>query len=224
MRYLIVPLLVLLLGACQTFVGEDESAILEAELQSYGTEVAKIRSDMQSNRTAVAATVAIASTQAASFNHYNDVLRATVVIANPPLDGVRVVVEDTQGPLPLEMYDISNGEMRFVEVGTTSQIDSRNCFIKHETFFGVGIPTIYMTAFALNLQAGTVIRVDWQYGNDVLKSTSWVAPQLADGQCVALALRTSDIDLMAGNWTATMYIDGDPINPIPFSIIDNMGG
>jgi hypothetical protein len=76
----------------------------------------------------------------------------------------------------------------------------------------------------LNLQAGTVVRVDWQYGSDVVQSTSWIAQQAADGQCVALALRSADTDLAAGNWTATMYINSEAIDPTSFSIIDNMNG
>lgn len=220
MRYLIIALIMLLLSSCQAFVGNDEQVVLEVGLQSYGTEASNIRSDMQTNRTAVAATVVVASTQAAEFNRYNDTLRATVAIVHPPIDATRLVVRDIEGPLPLEMYDISDGEMRFVEVGMTSQIDNQNCFIAHEIYFGMGITTVYMAAFALNLQAGTVVRVDWQYGNDVVQSSSWVAPQSVDGQCIALALRSAGAELDEGNWTATLYINGKPIDPAPFSIIN----
>jgi hypothetical protein len=219
MRYPLIALIILLLSSCQAFVGNDEQVILEADLQAYGTEASNIRSDMQSNRTAVAATVAVASTQAAEFNRYNDTLRATVIIANPPLDATRIVVQDVQGPLPIEMYDISDGEMRFVEVDTSAQVDDQNCFLIHESFFSMGINTIYMTAFALNLQAGAVVRVDWQYGNELVQTTTWVAPQSAVGQCVALALRSSDTELAAGNWTATLYVNGEATDPATFSII-----
>lgn len=224
MLHLRLILLALLLSSCQALSSNEQNAALESGIQGYGTEAVNIRNAMQSNRTEVAATIAVASTQAAVFNGYNNILRATVFLLHSPLEATKVVVQDSQGPLPLEMYDISSGAMMFVEMGTTAQIDSRNCFIKHESFFGMGISTIYMTALALNLQAGTVVRVDWQYGTEVLRSTSWIAPQSAQGQCVALALRSSDIEFASGNWTATMYINGDALDPTSFSIIDNLGG
>lgn len=224
MPYFRLILIALLLSACQSLSKNEQVIALETELQAYSTEAIDIRNAMQSNRTEVAATIAVASTQAAEFEHYNDILKATVFVAHPPIEPTRVVVQDTEGPLPLEMYDRSSGEMMFVEVGTAAQIDSNNCFVRHEAFFGMDISTIYMTAMALNLQGGTVVRVDWQYGGDIVLSNSWVAPQAADGQCVALALRASDGEFAAGNWTATMYVNGEALDPISFSIIDNMGG
>jgi hypothetical protein len=75
-----------------------------------------------------------------------------------------------------------------------------------------------MTALALNLRAGTQVRVDWQYGGEIVYSNSWIAPQSLDGQCVAIELRPSNAPFLAGNWTATMYINGEPIDPAPFTI------
>lgn len=224
MLYLRFILLLLLLSACQALSNNDPNVMLEQDMQNYGTEASNIRDAMQENRTEVAATIAVASTQASQYNNYNDTLRATVYAIHPDIVPTRVVVEDSQGPLPIEMYDTSSGEMKFVEVGITAQIDSKNCFIKHESFFGVGISTVYLTALALNLQAGTVVRVDWQFGNEVVHSSSWVASQSAKGQCVALALHSSDVEFSPGNWTATMYINGDAQDPVSFSIIANMQG
>lgn len=221
MRLIWVLLMMMVLASCQSLAGNEENIAYEAELEAFGTEAAFLRDQMQIDRTAIAATVQVGGTQIAAFTEYNIQLAATVqsgIIPTPTLGSFEIASE---GPMSVEMFDLSSGEMRFVQVGAASQINPNDrCFVSHQNFFDADMTSvIYMTALALNLQAGAVVRVDWQYGSDVVYSNSWIAPQALDGQCVALEFRPSNAPFLAGNWTATMYINGEPIDPAAFSII-----
>jgi hypothetical protein len=215
MKRNLLYILLIFLAACQS----DEAVMLDATMQAYGTEAANLRDDTQINRTEVVATVQAAGTQSADFERYNQVLRSTIAVVIPSSDEERLLMNNAGGPLPIEMYDLSNGEMRFVQVGTASDIDVNGCFLAKRQFFPASIGTIYMTAVALNLRAGTIVRVDWQYGGTVVYSNGWTAPQSVDGQCVAIALTSSNAEFLEGNWTATLYVNGEAIDPYSFTIV-----
>lgn len=204
-----------MLTACQS----DEVAMLDGTMQAYGTEAANLREDTQAHRTEVVMTVQAAGTQAGDFERYNQSLRGTIAVAVPASEDERVLLNNAQGPLPVEMYDLSNGEMRFVQVGTASDIDVNGCFLAKRQFFPASIGTIYMTAVALNLRAGTVVRVDWQYGGTVVYSNGWTAAQSLDWQCVAIAFTSNDAEFTEGNWTATLYVNGEAVDPYSFTIV-----
>lgn len=219
MKKLLAFLALLLLSSCQSVLGSDEALMLDATMQAYGTEAANLRDQTQANRTEVVMTVQASGTQASDFERYNQSLRATIVVVIPPSDEERILMNNADGPLPIDLYDLSNGEMRFVQVGTASDIDVNGCFLSKRQFFPASIGTIYMTAVALNLRAGTVVRVDWQYGGTVVYSNGWTAPQSLDGQCIAIAMTSNDTDFLEGNWTATLYVNGEPVDPYSFTIV-----
>lgn len=219
MRYWIV-ILFFLVTACSSTNSGEEAIDYEAEIQAYGTEASTIRDDMVTSRTAVAATVVVAVVQADNINRYNMMLRQTMVAIFPPEDETRIVANDVQGPLPPEVYDLSSGEMSFVQIGPSGQINEQGCFLSKQQFFRPGDSVIYMTAVALNLRAGTRIRADWQFGSDLVFSNSFVAPQAESYRCVALALRPSDSEFFIGNWSVTLSIDGDPTEPRSFTILN----
>lgn len=212
--------IILLLTACQAALGSDDSLMFNSTLEAYGTEASNLRNDTLVNRTEVVATVQAAGTQASDFERYNQALRGTIVFVMPPRDEERIVIESAGGAMPIELYDLSNGEMRFVQVGTASDIDVNGCFLSKRQFFPTSIGTIYMTAVALNLRAGTVVRVDWQYGDTIVYSNGWTAPQSLDGQCVAIPFTSSNAEFMAGNWTATLYVNGEAVDPYSFTLVE----
>jgi len=218
MRYWLV-FIIMFLTACGS---NDEEAIdYEADLQAYGTEAANIRSDMVVGSTAIVSTVSAAEAQSNAFNSYNTILRQTAVAVMPPTTEARIIANDVDGPLPPEVYDLSDGIMRVVQIGPAGQIDESGCFIEKQQFFRTGDSAIYMTAVALNLRAGTSIRADWQFGSDLVFSNSMVAPQSEQYRCIALALRPSDAEFSAGNWSVTLSVDGEPTEPRSFTILNN---
>lgn len=219
MKQLFTLSLIFLLAACQSVLGEDENLLAEGTLQAYGTEAASLREDTQSHRTEVVMTVQAAGTQVADFERYNQSLRGTIAYVMPASEEERLLLNNEQGPLPIEVYDLSNGEMRFVQVGTASQIDVNSCFLAKQQYFPASSSVIYMTAVALNLRAGTVVRVDWQYGGTIVYSNGWTAPQSVDGQCVSIELLPSNAEFLEGNWTATLYVNGEAVDPYSFTIV-----
>lgn len=220
MRLVLIVLLIVGTTACQSLTADDQDIALQAELEAYGTEAAFLRNQIQSDRTAVVSTVAIISTQAEDFTRYNSVLVATVRAGIPPTATPPPFNAEAQGPMPLAMFDLSSGEMRFVQVGTAGRItENDRCFVAHQTLFdATTTPVIYMTTLALNLRAGTIVRVDWQFGGQVVYSNSWTAPQSRDGQCIALELLPSNAPFTPGNWTATLVVNDEALDAGPFSI------
>lgn len=217
MRLVALALVLMIVSACEA-TPADEVIDFEIELQSLGTEATFLREDMVIARTEIAATVAVAQAQAAESNNYNDRLRETTVAIFPPTSEARIVANDVEGPLPREVYDLSDGEMRFVQIGPAGQINNEDCFINKQQFFRPSQGVVYMTAVALNLRAGTNIRADWQYGGELVYSNSWVAPQSEEYRCISLAMRTSDIEFFLGNWSVTLTINGNPTEPRSFTI------
>lgn len=221
MRYVLIILTSIVIAGCQSLEVDEEHHDLAAELEAYGTQAASLRDQMQLERTAVAVTVEFGGTQIAAYTDYNVRLMATLQSGIVPTATLDPADFNAQGPLSLNTFDLSSGEMRFVEIGTAGQITPNDrCFVTHQKFFDAATTSvIYMTALALNLRAGTVVRVDWQYGGEVVYSNGWTAPQSLDGQCVAIELHPDNAPFAIGNWTATMYIDGEAIDPAPFTII-----
>lgn len=218
MRYWLV-FIIIFLTACGS--SNDEEVIdFEADLQAYGTEAATIRNDMLAGSTAIVETVVVAEAQSNAFSGYNMILRQTAVAVMPPTSEVRILTNDVEGPLPPEIYDLSDGIMRFVQIGPAGQVDADGCFREKQQFFRIGRDSIiYMTAVALNLRAGTTIRTDWQFGSDLVFSNSIVAPQSEQYRCIALALRPSDVEFSPGNWSVTLSVNGEPTAPRSFTII-----
>lgn len=217
MKIVLLLTIIFLLSACST-VSSDEQINFELDIETYSTEAANLRNDMLINQTEVAATISIASTQSSDFNRYNTMLRSTTVVIIPPTSNARIVANDVDGPLPPEVYDLSDGEMRFVQIGPAGQIDERNCFLAKQQFFPADANAVYMTAVALNLRAGTNVRADWQFGNELILSNSWVAPQTESYRCISIAMRPSDTEFFAGNWSVTLSVNGSPTEARPFTI------
>jgi hypothetical protein len=223
MRHIVIILSMILLAACQSLLVDEENIALERELEAYGTEAAFLRDQMQVDRTIIAVTVEVGGTQVAAYTNYNGQLVTTLQAGIVPTLTLSALDFNAPGPMSIDMFDLSSGEMRFVQVGTAGQITAADrCFVSHQNIFDAQMTNvIYMTALALNLRAGTMVRVDWQFGSEVLYSNGWTAPQSLPGQCIALELHANNVPFTPGNWTATIYIDGEPLDAAPFTIIGN---
>lgn len=207
------------LGACQSLASDDESAQLSADLEFYRTEAVQLQANMQLQRTAAVATIDASNMAAAEYNQLNQALVATREVVIPPTQSV-AVIDNSSGPMPLEMFDLSDGRMRFVQVGVAGTINaSDRCFVSHQTFFNeMETQVIYLVALALNLQAGTVVSGTWNFNGETVYSTSWTAPETVPGQCIALEFRQSDAPFTPGNWTAILRVNGETVNPAPFTV------
>jgi len=219
-RILLLLVCLITLPACNTLAGEDEFILMQSDIEAYGTEAVAIRESIQNDQVQVAATVDALATESANFTEFNRVLVSTVRAVLPPTQAVNIV-NNEGGPLPLEMFDLSDGVMRFVQIGAagTVNVDDR-CFVSHQTFFTTSADVIYLVALALNLKAGTNLRVDWSYGGELVHQSNWTAPENKAGECIALELRPGNALFLTGNWTATLYINGAPQDPASFTITE----
>jgi hypothetical protein len=220
-RALLILLIAWITSSCVGTTDQLNSQ-MQQDLQNYGTEAVALREQIQIDRTAIVVTVDAANAQARQFELYNSILRQTAVAGQPPTATIPPIEANAQGPMPISMFDLSDGQMRFVQVGTASQIDGDRCFISHQTFFrDTEVSIIYITGLALNLVAGTQVRAEWRYGDQVVYANAWIAPQSVDGQCFALELRPSDAPFLPGNWTVMLLINGESANSASFTIIGN---
>lgn len=223
MRWMTIISLLLWLTGCRAIVPDDETALLESDLQNYSAEVEQLQAQMQADRTAIAVTIASASTQSARHGRYNQIVQPTTSAAmpdsTPSAPDFDMDMVNSTGPMPVELFDLSDGQTRFVQVGAASEIDSRRCFVAHQSFFNDTTSVIYSVALGLNVRVGTSVRVEWRYGGDLVHVSTWQSSQSVDGQCVALEMRPSNAPFLPGNWTATMFVNGDPVDPTPFTIV-----
>ena len=220
MRYWIIAMM-FFISACGSADSDEEFIDFEADIQLYSTEAANIRDEMLVSSTEIVQTVTASEAQNNSYTRYNSLLLSTAVAIFPPTTEARIIANDIDGPLPAEVYDLSSGEMRFVQIGPAGDVDENGCFRAKQQFFRPSNNAIYMTAVALNLRAGTTVRADWQYGSDLVHSNSWVAPQSEQYRCISLALRRSDVEFGLGNWSVTLSINGNPTNPRSFTILSD---
>jgi hypothetical protein len=219
LRFIQLVLVMLIMSGC-IGTSDDAGAQMQQDLEAYSTEAILLREQIQLDRTAIAVTIVASAAQADEFESYNRVLQQTIVAGQPPTPTFVPITVNAQGPLPIAMFDLSDGQMRFVQVGTAGQIDTDRCFVAHQTFFRDGdVNIIYITGLALNLRAGTVVRADWRYGDQIVYSNAWTAPQSVDGQCFALEMRPSNAPFLPGNWTVNLFINGDVSNTASFTII-----
>lgn len=213
--------LLFLLGACQLLASDDDMLLMRRDLEIYGTESVIIREQMQAQRTQVVVTMQESERQVANYARLNRQLAAMGQAVVAPTPAITIIGNNT-GPMPLEMFDLSDGEMRFVQIGMASTINADDrCFVSHQTFFDMeSMDVIYLAALALNLRAGTNLRVDWQFGGAIVYQSSWTAPASLDGQCIAMPLRPSNAPFLPGNWMATLYVNDESYDPAAFNIIE----
>lgn len=221
-RFRVLLLAPLLLGACQSF-SADAPSTLEADISSYGTEVAVMRQNSQDQQTQVAATVQFAETQAAGVIQYNSILLATVRAGGDATPVPQTFANTNEGPLALSIYDTSDGIMRFEQTGTSGFVRPQDrCFESHQNFFTTSsTDAIYFVAVGLNMSAGTNIDVTWYYEGAIQHRSSYTAPNFVEAQCVAVPLTRGDANLLPGNWSASVTVNGQILREsIPFTVLE----
>jgi hypothetical protein len=221
--YWLLVLLVLSvsLAACQSIAGDNVPATLEYELTAYATQAVSLRQSAQLQRTEIASTVDASLTQVAQYRAYNAELVVTVRAGQVPTPE-RLIAAPDGGTIPLEMLNTSDGVMRFMQVGTAGYVDpNTRCFDSHQTFFRVGqFNSVYLTALGVNVQSGTRLQVNWIYNGDLVHQSAWVAPQFFERTCVAIELTSNQVIFAQGDWSATLFVNGEPINPSAFTILE----
>lgn len=211
--YIFFLFVVTVISACSSLAGDDIPATMRVQLASNATEVSVERTQITDSIGQAGATAEAAMTTAAEFNAYNLALYATLSAASTNGIPERRILQNDGGAMPLEMFDLSNGEMRFEQVGLTAHIrETDRCFDEqnNSTYWVGYFDSIYLVAVALNMEAGTEFRVNWLYEGQFVHESVFVAPVFAQYQCLALEISNRNVPLQPGNWAASILLNGEP--------------
>lgn len=232
---------VFILAACSS---EDIPGTLQADNALWSTEIAQIPPTLVAYETQVAATVVYASTYVAEVNRVNGILAATARAgATPTVARVIGIVpeaaeemrEKGQDPsLPVVAPPIApvdsevgvmddmniSGSIQIVNLVMTSAIrESDGCAAREQTRFPLAASQIFIAARARNVQSGTSVEVEWFNESRLVLRDSWTIPVNAQDYCFWFSLTPQDVPFVAGDWSAWLYVNGQPIGePLTFSI------
>jgi hypothetical protein len=222
-------LIVTLLGlvGCQTLSGDDIPATIEAERVAFATEVVQLDRNIGQMRAGAVVTIQAYETAAAQIDNVNTVLVATVRAGQPP-EPTRIVgvFDETSTMSEMAMDDSgstnlanSTGNMSFTQLAMASGVrNSDGCATGAQNQFSTNIDRVYLTAAVLNLQQGTHFVVEWRASDVLVDRSEWVADRSASSLCI---WAYTDGPLSVGDWTATLYANGQMIEPVlSFTVTD----
>jgi len=232
----IIPLIALLGASCSALSSPDPAATLQANnaaIQAEGTSIAQA---VQAQATEVRATVSAAETYVAQGEQINDQLLLTMRSVLPPTDQV---VQNQGGftpghvasPAPpgsfgqatslaLGSTAQASSSTLFTQVGTAETVrDSDGCADSLVSVFPADIQRIYVTARALNISAGTVMRVQWNYEGEPSFEETYTVSVNDDDFCLWFYIEPVADVFGAGNWSVQLFADDRPIDPaVSFTI------
>ncbi|RMG82317.1 MAG: hypothetical protein D6712_14910, partial [Chloroflexi bacterium] len=122
----------------------------------------------------------------------------------------------------VEMMDdmAITGPIQIIDLAMTSVIrESDGCAARVQTSFPLTSSQIFIAARARNVQSGTSVEVEWFNESRLVLRDSWTIPVNAEDYCFWFSLTPQDVPFVAGNWSAWLYVNGQPIGePLTFSI------
>ncbi len=195
-------LVLVILAGC---TGTDEAAQMREEIALYAEESNALRQQIQQQLTQTAATAEYANAQIQQLSALNQQLLATARAGEAPTP--QRLVSTDGGAMGAEMFNLQDETMRFVQIGIAGYVrPSDECFETHQQYYTLSATrTVYMTAVAVQLRAGTTFDVEWRHEGELVSRTSWTAPSNQAVRCIALPL---NMPLRVGNWTARLFING----------------
>jgi hypothetical protein len=207
MKRLFCLMLVCLAAACQAFTRPDTPATLRAENAGFIAEATAIAQTAQAESTLVRATASAAETAIARTENIHQQLLAVARAIIPPtplIAGAGITVP------------LAPDTIHFADVATASGVrESDGCADTSalQTQFSLDAPDIFVTARALNIRAGTLMGVEWEYQGQVVHKEDFVVPVDDDDYCVWFNISPSLINFSPGGWTVRLYYNETPIEP-----------
>jgi hypothetical protein len=202
----LVCLLLLGLSACQAFTRPDTPATLRAENAGFLVEATSIAETAQADVERVRGTAEAAETIIARTDSVNQQLRATARVVIPPTPLI------AGGAGAVGTPDASG--MQFTDLGTTATVrDSDGCANGLQSQFPADTQRIYVTARAVNMKAGTLMGVQWNYDGQPSFSESFVVPIDDDDYCLWFNLDPVAGTFSTGSWSVRLLANETPIEP-----------
>jgi hypothetical protein len=215
------------LGAsCQALGGSNPSATLEANNNAFIASATALEITANADSTQLMATAQPLQTQIAQVNTVNQHLLATVIAGTSPTP--RVIVGDADpsadetlteniGQINQTQTGTTGGDAsgtQFAQIATASSIqESNGCASQLQNEFSIDTSRIYLTAYATNLVAGTLIVTEWDFNGTAVVTTSWTVDQNYSDLCIWFFISPEDITFSPGNWAARLIVNEAPIEP-----------
>jgi hypothetical protein len=212
--------------ACQALGGSNPSATLEANTGAFIASATALEIAANGNATQVMATTQPIQTQIAQVNAVNQHLLATVIAGTSPTPRVIVgdanpsgggTMTDNMGQTEQTQTGTSGGATtgtQFTQIATAFSIrESDGCASQLQSEFSIDTSRIYLTAYAINLVAGTQIDADWRFNGTSMVTTSWTVDQNYVDLCVWFFISPEDTTFSPGNWAAQLIVNAVPVEP-----------
>lgn len=214
MRAILWFVILTIVTACSAVDSTDTEATLQAENDTFATEIAALPDAVQSDATQAWATVVAGQTEAANVRNINTQLLATVAAVAPP---TRSVVQQGGPPAsapqntPGAGLENSDGDILLTGVGTSIR-QSDGCLTQVGSSFQTSIEEIYAGLEAFNISAGIPIRAEWYQGSSLVYQFEWTVDNNYDRLCIWFSLTQADVTFQPGNWSVRLYAAGQQIN------------
>lgn len=217
------------LGAsCQALGGSNPSATLEANTNSFIASATALEITASANSTQLMATAQPLQTQIGQINTVNQHLLATVIAGTSPTPRVIVGSADPSGNGTTTTNNVGQTDQtqtgttgggdgsatQFAQVATAFSIqESNGCASQLQSEFSIDTSRIYLTAYATNLVAGTLIIAEWDFNGTAVVNTSWTVDQNYADLCIWFFISPEDITFSPGNWAARLVVNTVAIEP-----------
>ncbi|MDZ4768974.1 MAG: hypothetical protein SGJ24_07595 [Chloroflexota bacterium] len=223
---------VAILSGCTGLTPDDPAATLRAERDGYFLEATAIADAGVLQRTQIIETAAAAATTVSQLEARNALLLATLRAALPPTQQVvntsgLVTPGSVATPAPPGTFDSASNSAAvmsdgapisgssFVDITTASSVrDTDGCVDVASSAFAADISRIYITARAVTIAAGTVMRVEWAYQGSPAFSESFTIERDNSDFCLWFYIEPTADVLSPGVWTAQLYADDQTVEPI----------
>lgn len=233
LRAVLLALALLIISACSALEAPDPAATLQANRLAYEAEATSIAQAAQAQATEINGTAVAAETIVAQGDLVNQQLLLTLRAVIPPTQQLvnegdvatpghvaspapgGMVVATAPGANPDGGQASDGGGTLFTQVRTALTVrDSDGCADTLMDVFPADVQRIYITTRALNIRAGTVMRVQWTYEGDPAFSESFTVGQDDDDFCLWFYIEPMSIALSPGNWTVQLFQNEQPIDPL----------
>lgn len=217
-RHLIGLSLALLLSGCGGPLIQDANATLEAENQGIVAEATAIRAAAAADQTRVIATAQAVETRAFEINALNRGLLSTVRAVVPPTQAIIAANPVSTGAAPAP----PGGERSFIQTGIGTAVrDEDGCIERPAIEFPSSTPRLYSTMKAFNITEDTALSIQWTRNNEVVWQEAMNASFSAAEICVWFDITSDAVPFTPGDWAATWFANGEPIQtPMNFTITE----
>ena len=182
-------------------MGDDVQATLDSSERDLSTDAASIASTSLVDRTQAAETVVAGSTAVAQILNVNRQLHATLAAGSTPTAPV------VQGQANTGDMSAAEDSREIVLTGVTASVHpDTGCVVGARTDFTSPVEQLYVTMQSFNVQAGTLLYVEWFYEGTIRVRQSWSVDITSVERCLWFEIDATDTTFTSGEWSVLIYV------------------